>query len=310
MSLRTADGASPVALLNDADREREYSPSSCIGGNYAPFIKAYADLSAQALARHAARRDLAYGPQPAQKLDLFLPATGTGATTGDSAEAGSALPALLVFIHGGYWQELSKNLSLFGAPGALAEGAAFAAVDYTLAPHATVHDMVMECRTALRWLHAQADEFGYDASRIVVAGSSAGAHLAAMAGLRSWADDADLPVGLPAASVLVSGIYDLSPLIGTSINDALSLTSANVTAISPLHWPDLGAPPSIVCWGEIETGEFKRQSQAYADVLAAAGALTDRFEIPARHHFDVIIVLTTPGTLPGDASLAWLRAPR
>ena len=292
--------------FTDADREREYSPSSCIGGNYAPFLQAYADLSAQALDLHAVRRDLSYGVEPRQKLDLFLPAPDDGAV----AVAGTPRPALLVFIHGGYWQELSKDQSLFAAPGALAEGAAFAAVDYTLAPHATVHDMALECRTALRWLHAHADEFGYDPSRIVVSGSSAGAHLAAMAGLRSWADDADLPAGLPAASVLVSGVYDLLPLIGTSINDALSLTSADVTAISPLRMSALGAPPSVVCWGEIETGEFKRQSQAYADVLAAAGALTDRFEIPARNHFDVIIDLTTPGTLLGDACLAWLRAPR
>jgi arylformamidase len=138
--------------LNDAERESEYSPSSCIGGNYAPFLQAYADLSAQALDRHAVRRNLAYGVDAAQRLDLFLPAPDDGAV----AASGAARPALLVFIHGGYWQELSKDQSLFAAPGALAAGAAFAALDYTLAPHATVHDMVLECRTALRWLHAHA----------------------------------------------------------------------------------------------------------------------------------------------------------
>ncbi|GGX34952.1 esterase [Pigmentiphaga litoralis] len=291
--------------LNDAERESEYSPSSCIGGNYAPFLQAYADLSAQALGRHAVRRDLAYGVDAAQRLDLFLPAHDDGAVA-----AAAARPALLVFIHGGYWQELSKDQSLFAAPGALAAGAAFAALDYTLAPHATVHDMVIECRTALRWLHAHADEFGYDASRIVVAGSSAGAHLAAMTGLRSWADDADLPAGVPSAALLVSGVYDLAPLIGTSINDALSLSPSDIPAISPLHLSAHGAPPAVVCWGEVETREFKRQSQAYADVLAAAGSLTNRFEIPDRNHFDVIIDLTTPGTLLGDACLSWLRAPR
>lgn len=284
--------------FNDADREREYSPSSCIGGNYAPFLQAYADLSNDALARFPARRDVAYGDKPGQTLDLFVPPPAAQA------------PALLVFIHGGYWQELSKNQSLFAAPGCLAAGMAFAALDYTLAPAATVHDMVLECRLALRWLHAHADAIGVDPSRIVVAGSSAGAHLAAMVGVRGWADDADLPPGLPMASVLVSGVYDLAPLIGTSVNDALSLNEATAAAVSPQYLPVAGAPRSVVCWGEIETSEFKRQSHAYADALAAAGLLIDRAEIPGRNHFDVIIDLCTPGAWLGDACHSLLRERR
>lgn len=287
--------------MDVSTREREYSPSSCIGGDYAPFLRTYAERSAEALAHYGQRawRDLNYGDTPQQKLDLFLPSLAPDA----------APPPLLVFIHGGYWQELHKDSALFAAPGCLRASAAFAALDYTLAPLAGVADMALECRRALRWLHAHASDFGYDARRIVVAGSSAGAHLAAMCGLRGWTEEVDLPAGVPAATVLVSGIYDLAPLVGTSINDALGLQATTCQRISPLRQNLAGFPPTVICWGEIETTEFKRQSQDFAAALHDAGVMRcGVFEVPARHHFDVILDLAETHTALGDATLAQLAS--
>lgn len=276
-------------------REREYSPSSCIGGNYAPYIEEYATLSKAALNSASRHVELAYGSAAAHTLDLFLPEHG------DS----EPLPPLLLFIHGGYWQELSKASSLFAAPDCTQAGIAFAAIDYTLAPQASVHDMVLECRKALRWLHQHGEELGFDPQRIIVAGSSAGAHLAAMCCLRGWKDDADLPAGTPAAAVLVSGIYDLQPLIGTSINEALSLDESSALTVSPQGFDLTGFPPSIISWGEIETSEFKRQSQAFAELLDAMSVqYGTSIEMPARNHFNVILDLARPNTSLGDATRA------
>jgi arylformamidase len=289
-------------LLSLEEREREYSPSSCIGGNYAPHLREYAELSAAALERGAAQRGLAYGDGPTQRLDLFVPPT-TAAT--------SAPPPLLVFIHGGYWQELSRESSLFAATGCIKAGFAFAAIDYTLAPQADIGTIVRECRQALRWLHAHGAALGFDPQRIVVAGSSAGAHLAAMCCLRGWAGDSDLPRGVPAAAVLVSGIYELEPLIGTSIDKALSLTPQTAAAWSPQRLPLAGFPPAIVCWGEIETGEFKRQSRDFASAVAAAGSPQPmRFEVRGRNHFNVILDLAERGTSLGEATTLMLAALR
>jgi arylformamidase len=267
-----------------ADREREYSPSSCIGGNYQPHIQAYVERSAAARQAHSPLT-LRYGATDTQTLDLFVPASATR-------------PPLLVFFHGGYWQELSKQESAFAAPACLAHGIAYAAVDYTLAPKATLDEIVAECRAATSWLVRNGGTAGIDATRLVVAGSSAGAHLAAMVALTAG--------GAVKGAVLVSGVYDLAPLIGTSIDAPLHLDPASAARNSPLGLPLGDFPPSLVCWGEIETGEFKRQSRVFAAAVRESGRKCEDFEIAGRNHFDVILDLADPAAPLGRRVLDFM----
>jgi len=286
--------------LDDAARERELSPSSCIGGDYRPFIAAYAERSAAARALPGARLNLAYGAGADERLDLFVPTAPASSTA-----SGTQAPPLLVFIHGGYWQELSKEASSFAAADAQAQGCAFAALDYTLAPAATVAQIVQQCRRAIVWLHREAATLGFDRHRIVVAGSSAGAHLAAMCALPGSVSAARVK-----AAVLVSGIYELEPLVGTSINAALGLDAQAARAVSPALASNLsGFPPALVCWGEVETAEFKRQGSDFAERLRAAGARCELLEVPARNHFDVILDLADAAKPLGQRMLALLHSP-
>jgi arylformamidase len=280
--------------LSDAERERALSPSSCIGGDYQPFIAAYAERSFQARLATPGRLGLRYGDGPSHRLDLFVPPVGDHGPI-------ARRPPLLVFLHGGYWQELSRHESSFSAPQAVSQGIALAVVDYTLAPEATVAEIVAECRQALLWLVEHSEDLGFDASRIVVSGSSAGAHLAAMLALPT--------PGVPAVqgAVLVSGIYELEPLVGTSINRALGLTAAAARSLSPALLALEGFPPAVVAWGAIETDEFKRQSLDFAARLARAAVPVHSVEVPGRNHFDVILDLVDPGTPLGEATLRLVK---
>ncbi|CAN7781468.1 alpha/beta hydrolase [Variovorax sp. LjRoot175] len=112
-----------------------------------------------------------------------------------------------------------------------------------------MREIALEYRRALRWLHAHGEALGFDPERIVVARSSAGAHLAAMTCLRGWADDADQPGGLPAAAVLVSGIYELAPLVGTTSTTPSRSLSRSRPLISPQRHSLSGFPPSVLCCG-------------------------------------------------------------
>lgn len=279
-------------------REREYSPSSVIGGDYRPFVQAYRQRSLEARDRAQASGGkwsrLAYGPGPTQTIDVCRPAHAAGGVP------------LLMFIHGGYWQELGSIDSLFAADDCLAQGWAFAAIDYTLAPAATVRDIVDECVQALQTLHAQAALLGIDRRRIVLAGSSAGAHLAAVTALRTTANGAAVGSAVRAL-VLVSGIYALAPLVGTSINEALGLDVDEAEALSPLLMPLAGLPESIICWGAVETRSFKAQGRAFSAALRQAGVACETFEVAGRNHFDVVLDLCRPSS-PLGARVASMLA--
>lgn len=262
-------------LLDPAVREREYTPSSVTGGSWRPFLARYVDESARAWQTVAGTRGLRYGDAPRNTLDFF------------PAPAGSAAPGLLVYIHGGYWQELSTAESAFLAPAWHAAGLAHAVLGYTLAPAAGVPAIVAECRAALRWLHAHAATLGFDPAQVVIAGSSAGGHLAA-----ACADRAPYPVR---GIVPVSGVFDVAPLIGTSMNEALGLDDTSA-AMLDLFAPDRHFVPAVVAWGEVETSEFKRQSREFAARLARDGTPCETLEVPGRNHFDVILELGDPAS--------------
>ena len=290
------------------ERERAYSPSSCIGGDYAPFVAAYGERSLRARDEAAAAGGVwqspRYGPLPAHRIELCLPPRVA------AAGAAGAAP-LLVFVHGGYWQELSAAQSLFAARACIGRGAAFAALDYTLAPAASVADIVAECRTAMAWLGAHAASLGIDPGRVVVAGSSAGAHLAAMLSLpEPQAAGAAGAALRPRAAVLVSGVYWLEPLVGTGINDALGMDAPAAARASPGLQSLAGFPPALLAWGEIETAAFKAQSRCFGAALRAAASNCTELEVPGRNHFDVVLDLADPGSALGAWTLAALDAPR
>jgi arylformamidase len=264
-----------AAPLDAATREREYSPSSVTGGSWLPFKTRYEDESARAWQTVAGTRDLRYGEAPRATLDFF------------PAPAGAVDPGLLVYIHGGYWQELSKAESAWLAPAWHAAGFAHAVVGYTLAPEARLPQIVAECRAALAWLVARAGTLGFDAANVVIAGSSAGGYLTAAS-----ADRSPVPVR---GIVPVSGVFDVGPLIGTSINDLLGLDAAAAAALDLLT-PERRYCPAVVAWGEVETAAFKRQSHAFAGCVRAAGTVCATLEVPGRNHFDVILELGDPAS--------------
>jgi arylformamidase len=204
---------------------------------------------------------------------------------------------LLVYIHGGYWQRLSAADSLFNAPDAIRHGVSLHAVEYTLAPHASLPEIINECLTDV----ARTIE-SLNPSRVVLAGCSAGAHLSAMC-----ARDAVIAPKLDAV-VLLSGIYDLRPLIVTPTNDPLHLDENSATAVSPqLLNASVLLQRALLAVGHHESDEFIRQNTEYAEHLSAVGTKTDCIVVPDRDHFNLPYDLLREGTEVGDWTLRILK---
>ncbi len=255
-------------------RETEYSPSSVIGGNYRPFIDEYKSKS------HIARSKVKskiykYGKNSSHKIEITV----------SDFSSNDRLRPLLVFIHGGYWQELSLEESFFSAIHANKNKIGLAAINYTLAPKVTIDQIVDECQSAIEWIFEHSNELGFDSKKIVIAGSSAGAHLAAMYSLKRK------PIYKHYGNILVSGIYNIQPLIKTSIDEALRLDPDEALRNSPLFYELNDFPPTIVAWGEIETDQFKKQSKIFANKLIEERIPVRTIEIKNKNHFDVILDL-------------------
>ncbi len=264
--------------FSQEELEREYSPSSMIGGDLSPYLDSYAALSAQHRASLQVKENLAYGVSPTQVLDFF-PAKGAGAP-------------LHVFVHGGYWQALSQRESAMMAPALIEAEQSFATLNYTLAPDARLDQMIAECRDALLWLAAEAGGMGFDPSRITLSGHSAGAHLIAM--VMATSADALARAGLRVRDViLISGVYDLEPISLISANDPLQLTPVEVHDLSPIRHRPAPGPRYHVAVAERDTPEFIRQSRDYAELLRKGGHSVSFDLKEGMHHFDIIM---HPGT--------------
>lgn len=262
------------------DLDEAYVPG--ISVDPGPFIAEYAARSAIAR-RELPWRAFPYGTGHSERLHFFPPA--------------AAGAPLLVFVHGGYWQELTEADSSFAAVDAVAQGCAFAAMGYGLAPAHRLDEITAMVRRGVRWLYDNAAELGIDARRIVLVGHSAGAQLAAVS----------LDVAPVRAAVLLSGLYDLEPLLRTSVGPAIRLTEDEAVRNSPVHTLRHGMPPLLAAYGADETAGFGVQQELLVAAADEAGVPVDSVVVRGRNHFDLPLGLADPADPLGQRVLAVLH---
>jgi len=248
--------------------------------------------SALARANSAPQLDVAYGSDVTEQLDVFP----------------AALPnaPVLVFVHGGYWRALDKRDFSFVAPSFNAAGAMVVVPNYALCPAVSVEHITWQVLRALEWTWRHAAQYGGDPQRIVVAGHSAGGHLAAMALSCRWKQVADdLPAQLVGGALSISGVFDLEPLRHAPFLQAdLRLTPASVRRLSPAFFPrPKGRLYATV--GALESDEFLRQNQLIRDVWGPT-AVPVCETLPGRHHLDVLDGLVDPAGRLHDLALRLL----
>ena len=229
-------------------------------------------------------------------LEQYLDEYRTTSAVVEAESLRVASQPLLVYIHGGYWQRLSAADSLFNAADAVREGVSLHAVEYTLAPAATIDRIVGECIADVVSIIERLRPV-----RVVLAGCSAGAHLAAMCSreprVGSRVDGA----------ALLSGIYDLRPLVVTPTNDPLFLDAESAAALSPQLLPPPALRAALCAVGEHESGEFIRQNREFAEHLRSGGTDVSCETVSGRDHFDLPYDLLKRGTTVGDWVLSVLR---
>ena len=260
--------------------DQQYNARAAIPDHPEIFARWRAESSA---ARNYLRYqpDCQYGPSPAESLDLYRAATRNA--------------SLLVFIHGGYCRSLDKQDFSFLAPAFVQADVAVAMPNYGLAPATSIADMVRQMLRAMAWLYRNSPSLDIDARRIVVAGHSAGAHLAAMMLAADWPLWArDLPQDLLRGAVCISGIHDLQPLVHAPfLQDDLHLDDAAARILSPVRYRPKLSTPLITAVGGAESSEFQRQNRLIRE--AWPHCFHRDLPLPGRHHLASVEALGDTG---------------
>jgi arylformamidase len=239
--------------------------------------------SASAIYRdaHRGKLDIAYAPiSERTAFDLY--------------PAADAHAPCLIFIHGGYWQRNSREVFASIAEGPAAAGWSVAIPGYSLAPQATLSEIAAEIGLAIDWLATHGRDHGIRGP-LVLAGWSAGAQLAA------------LHLGHPgiAAGLAISGVYELSFLRDTGLNEALRLSDAEIETLSPLRLDPVNKPMTIA-FGSRELPALVHDALKLHAKRSASGTPGSLLPIDGADHFSIISELQKPDGALVEAAIALL----
>ncbi|MBV9519589.1 MAG: alpha/beta hydrolase [Hyphomicrobiales bacterium] len=255
--------------------EAQYNPRGAVAN--ATEIYARWPLESARVKQKLSHVGLRYGPHAREEMDVFRAPSARGA---------------LIFFHGGYWRAFSKDDFAFLAEALVGAGITVAMPSYPLCPEASLEDIAQSSVSAVVKLWREVLSPA-ERARLVISGHSAGGYLTAALFATDWAAHG-LPPTPFCGGLSISGVFELEPLVNTTMNTAIGLTAETARAWSHGGSCPHVAAPLVLCVGEQESPEFHRQSaelaHAWPEVCRAPIA------IPGRHHFDVVEELGRDGT--------------
>jgi arylformamidase len=277
----------------DPNLEANYNIAAARGG-LDQVMQRWSASSAAFREQVDASLDCAYGSGERERIDVF--------------RCGASDAPLYVYLHGGYWQRGDKSLYSFIAAPFLNAGVDVAIIGYPLCPQVSMTELVSKVRQAIGWLYHNASELGVNRERFNLSGHSAGGHLTAMAVCCDWPGfDSKLPRELLKSAIPLSGLYQLAPLLQTSISDALHLTSTEVSRLSPASLQPVAQIPLLSIVGGAETGEFFRQTDLLIESWSCLLPTIDRHVEPEVDHIDLIDRLASPDSQMFQRIIKWLK---
>jgi arylformamidase len=254
--------------MSQEDRDLGLNNGLAVSGSV-DMVAGWEQRSADLRKRYPNHIDLRYGPRERNRID-FLKSREGGPT--------------LLFIHGGYWQARAKEVFTVMSEGPMTHGVNVALIGYTLAPDATLEEIVAEIHAGIDFLVKQLPMLGAASGGIVVSGWSAGGHLTSMA----------LSHPQVRAGMAISGIYDLEPIRHSYLNEKLRLDEAMSRRNSPMMQADGPLKPLSLVVGSAELPLLRKQTADFAAHRARYGLPVTYEEIPDADHFTILNEMMSP----------------
>lgn len=260
--------------LDDDRHEFEYNPQRAFP-DFARHQAWREPLNHLALLLPGRKVDIAYGPGRLQTVDIY-PARPTRRP-----------PPVHLFFHGGYWRQQDKINFAYIGRALETQGVTAVIANYDLCPEVTLDGVVASALACFEWVCRQIGDHGGDPTRISLSGHSAGAHLVASILATDWSARALDTRGVIGAT-LISGIYDPTPAIRTSVNADLRLDEALARRHDLERRPPVIQCPASILVGGREPDGWIDQSFRYSRHLRRHGLDPAVHVLPGRDHFDII----------------------
>jgi arylformamidase len=238
---------------------------------YAAYFESWEERSTQTRSQFAFARNIYFGTHIAECMDIF-PAGKPGSKT-------------MIFIHGGYWHLLDKELFHFLAPAFLKNNITCVFINYPLAPAVSIDEIVYSCRSAINWISENISDYNGNPSELYVSGHSAGGHLATML---LTAEDFSLLKGV----ISFSGIFRLEPIMLSYLNDVLHIDQQAAVRNSPVILNRYSDAPVLLVTGEDESHEFKDQSTELFNSWKHQNGAIELMNIASKNHYSILDTMT------------------
>lgn len=269
--------------LNHQYNNRELVP------DYAVYLDDWENRSIEILNTDpAAFRDIPYGLSPFEKLDIY--------------PANKEMAPVLIFIHGGYWQSMHKDRFQFIAKAYQPYGINVVLITYPLGPQTTMDLIVQSVRNAILWTHDHINEYGGDKDQLFLSGHSAGGHLSTMMQTREFGPEAINFKGI----VALSGLYDLTPIQLSHVNEKLNMDDALAKALSPVLLHPKENCPLILAVGGDESDEYHCQTRDLENTWSR-GADLQSWILPGLNHFSILSEFADPSSDFHRRVVSWIN---
>lgn len=234
----------------------------------------------------AITRDIPYGAGERAKLDVYRPSQATGAPQG---------APMAVFYYGGGWESGEKASYAFVAAAFAAQGIVTVVPDYRVYPEVRFPDFLTDAARAARWAKDHAAEFGADPNRVVLAGHSAGAHIAAMLTLDpQWLGPVGLDPRRDFAGLLgIAGPYDFLPLESETLKIIFGPPD-RLARTQPINFVAGGEPPTLLITGGFDLSVNPRNSERLAAKISELGGQAEVIRYPLIGHAAVLGAVARP----------------
>ncbi len=272
-----------MSVTINPENEKLYNARAAIPDSEEIFVRWTAESNA-ARANYTNHAGIKYGEREREVLDIY---------PNDNPNA-----PVMMFIHGGYWQARQPKDFNFVAPELVKLGFCVVLAGYDLCPNVSLDKITSQLQAAVQYVWHNIAEYGGDRNRLYVSGHSAGGHLTAEMMATDWtALDNTIPNDVIKAGVPISGVFDLEPLITTTINQAVGLDAESAKRNSPLLRDPVSKGPIILAVGADESAAFYDQSDRLQEKWGPKLASSTRINLDGAHHMAAVDELAKPGSL-------------